>query len=260
MPKKNNRAALARDFFIELGYAPHQAAAIVGNLMQESGPGLDTGAVGDSGTAFGIAQWRGDRKSNLDAFAAKKKVDPSDFKTQLEFVDWELKNVETQAYKKLLASSDVNEATAAIIGYERPQGWSSDNPQGGHGWAARLENAMALMGVEGGAGGVLSDENAKNGKQASGNPMAARLSEMIAELTKPPSGMATLAKQDFSSLFPKPRLPPELPALPPIPGPVPLAQEEIQLPDYRYKPARETPTARSLALAGRRRSQYRGSA
>tara|TARA_B110000503_G_scaffold104241_1_gene155521 strand:- start:123 stop:3371 length:3249 start_codon:yes stop_codon:yes gene_type:complete len=58
----------AYNYFAGLGYSPQQASGIVGNLMAESGRSLDPAAFNSAGGgkgAFGIAQWRADRQSNL---------------------------------------------------------------------------------------------------------------------------------------------------------------------------------------------------
>ncbi|MGE0231165.1 MAG: phage tail tip lysozyme, partial [Flavobacteriaceae bacterium] len=140
------RAQIARDHFVGLGYTPEQAAGIVGNLVQESGVRSD-GAVGDNGTAFGIAQWRGERFTRLKRFAASRNTDWTDFTTQLDFIDSEMKTHETKAYEKLKAAGSIEEATAAFIGYERPRGYSDANPSGGHGWGNRLAAAQRVAGV-----------------------------------------------------------------------------------------------------------------
>lgn len=142
-----SRANMARDHFVKLGYSPAQAAGIVGNLVQESGVRSD-GAVGDSGTAFGMAQWRGERFTRLKRFAASRGKDWKDFTTQLDYIDMELKNHETDAYRRLMSAQSVDEATAAFISYERPQGWTTANPRGGHGWANRLAAAQRTAGEE----------------------------------------------------------------------------------------------------------------
>ena len=55
-PPAGNADAAYR-YFLSRGWTPAQAAGIVGNLQQESGPGLDPTIAGDGGNAFGIAQW-----------------------------------------------------------------------------------------------------------------------------------------------------------------------------------------------------------
>lgn len=254
--KRNNRASMARQFFIELGYKPYQAAGIVGRLMQESGPGLDTGAVGDSGTAFGVAQVRGQRYENLKKMAAEWGTDPSDFQTQLRFVDWEMKNTEPFAYKQLMASEDVNGAAEAMMHFERPQGYTKANPKGGHGWANTLRYAMELAGEEAPAGGSMS-----GGAAIAKTGPSQKLGEIIAGLGVPSPAAQMLANTDFASLFKPPAPPPPLPELPPIPAAPPLASDVQQypLPDFRHQPRHENPRDRALVATARRRTQYRGS-
>jgi hypothetical protein len=141
------RAATAMGFFQSRGYTKEQAAGIVGNLVAESSLRA-SGAVGDNGTAFGIAQWRGERLTRLKRFANSQGHDWQDFGTQLAFVDMELQNHETDAYRALKAAKTIDEATAAFISYERPQGWTPQNPRGGHNYSGRLKNAAGAAGAE----------------------------------------------------------------------------------------------------------------
>jgi len=140
----SHNVARALQLLTELGYSPIQAAGIVGNLIQESGPSLDTDIAGDQGTSHGIAQWRGDRFRALQQYAGNG--DWRDLDTQIRFLDHELRTRETSAYGALQNAQNVDEATAAFIGFERPQGWTRDNPRGGHGYSRRLANAAQLAG------------------------------------------------------------------------------------------------------------------
>lgn len=144
-------AQQAYQYYLQQGYSPVQAAGIVGNLMQETGPNLDGSLIGDNGTAFGIAQWRGDRLNALKAFARSQGTDWNDFQTQLAFVNHELGGSERRAGDALRGATTVEDAVAAMIGFERPQGWTSDNPRGGHGWDNRLNFASALAETPAGA-------------------------------------------------------------------------------------------------------------
>jgi hypothetical protein len=84
----------------------------------------------------------------LDAlynFAGVPKGTAIPFEKQLEFVEHELNGPESGTRKRLKAAGDIKSATAAFIGYERPQGWSLNNPMGGHGFGNRLNNAVALL-------------------------------------------------------------------------------------------------------------------
>lgn len=141
------RAEAAMAFYVGRGYTKEQAAGIVGNLIAESK--LDPNVKpGDNGTAFGIAQWRGERVTRLKRFAAASGKDWQDFETQLAFVDMELQNHETATYRALKGAKTVDEATAAFIGYERPAGWSANNPRGGHNYGGRLKFAAQAAGQE----------------------------------------------------------------------------------------------------------------
>lgn len=134
----------AYQFYLKRGYRPLEAAAIVGNLDIESG-GLSNDVIvgkktGDKGTAFGIAQWRGDRRKRLES----KYKDFKNLDNQLDFVDWELKNTEKEAFSKLKSSNTVEEATHAFtFKYERP----SADPKLNH-FDKRLKSAAELAGVK----------------------------------------------------------------------------------------------------------------
>lgn len=153
-PDATNRMQQAVAHLKARGLTDIQAAGIVGNLMQESSLNplaRNRGDGTDGSDSIGIGQWNGDRARALQAFAAKNGTSPDDIATQLDFLVEELKTTEGGAYQRLLAASTVDEATAAMIGYERPQGWSAENPRGGHGWANRLaaaSRAAELQGVD----------------------------------------------------------------------------------------------------------------
>jgi hypothetical protein len=140
----------AYQFLIDRGYSPQAAAAAVGHFQQESGEELNTRAIHDEGTGFGIAGFRDEkpgkgRKTNLMRYAKANKMNPSSLDTQLEFFDYELKTSERRAGSALKNAKTVEEANIAMMGYERPQGYSSDNPRGGHGYRQRLNNAKNIL-------------------------------------------------------------------------------------------------------------------
>lgn len=137
--------AYAMAWLQKRGYLPHQAAAMVGHGVQESG--LRTDAVGDNGTAKGIFQWRGDRLAGLQSFAKASGQDPNSIDTQLGYMDHELNTTEKRAGDALRASTDVRGATRAGMMYERPAGYTAANPEAGHGWANRFGEASRLVGV-----------------------------------------------------------------------------------------------------------------
>ncbi|KQO79434.1 hypothetical protein ASF29_23270 [Rhizobium sp. Leaf262] len=131
----------------------YQAAGVVGNLMQEST--FNTGARNagdgrDGSDSVGIGQWNSDRARNMRAYTG----DSSSLDRQLDFVMHEMQGSgnngggsEAYAWNQLMNSKDVHGATAAIISYERPAGWSKQNPTAGHGFDNRLSWAGEVMGM-----------------------------------------------------------------------------------------------------------------
>jgi hypothetical protein len=143
-----NAAAAAHRFFVGKGYTPEQSAGIVGNLVHESG--LDASAAGDIGpdgkpTSGGLAQFHNERLDALRAFAAERGKPATDFTTQLEFIDKELNSTEGATRAKLLAAKTPEEAAAAFIHYERPAGYTPENPAAGLGYQSRQSFARTVF-------------------------------------------------------------------------------------------------------------------
>lgn len=129
-------AQKAYNFFLSRGYTSNQAAGIVGNLQVESN--LSTTIKGDGGKAIGLAQWHPDRQANF-ANVFKKNIQDATFWEQLSFVDWELKNTETNALFRLRENSaTVDDAAKAFAKYyERPANSSS--------YGRRIEEAKKVI-------------------------------------------------------------------------------------------------------------------
>ncbi|AGO49454.1 structural protein [Cellulophaga phage phi4:1] len=131
----------AYNFLLGRGYEPHQASAIVGNLMQESYAHLDSSIVNSIG-AIGIAQWLGDRKKSLYKYAESKGTEATDFQTQLEFLDKELKSTGNSWLSKkkkesFFNATSVDEAARIFVqDFER----SGETPED-KGYKKRLEYA-----------------------------------------------------------------------------------------------------------------------
>ena len=108
-------------FFAAKGLAPHQIAGIMGNVAGESN--FNPLAQGDHkngvAQAFGLFQ-HNDRKGKLFDFIGGQQ-NLGDVQKQLEFAWHELMTSENGAFKRLMASSDVQGATDAWMrGFERP--------------------------------------------------------------------------------------------------------------------------------------------
>ena len=56
--KGRDRPVYAKNLLTQLGWKDYQAAAVVGQFMQESYADLRTNIWGDQKTAYGIGQWR----------------------------------------------------------------------------------------------------------------------------------------------------------------------------------------------------------
>ena len=138
-----NAAAAAHSFFQSKGYTPEQSAGIVGNLVHESG--VNPFASGDGGTSGGLAQFHNERLTALRTYAASVGKPATDFQTQLEFIDKELNSTEGGTRAKLMAAKTPEQAAAAFIDYERPKGWTPDNPAGGLGYQSRQSLARGVF-------------------------------------------------------------------------------------------------------------------
>lgn len=136
-------AETAFNFFVANGFTPQQAAGIVGNLMQESGPSLNT-SIKAAGTeqSFGIAQWNAaaGRFQLLKEFASDLGEDWRTLNVQLRFILWELENYPYLGLSKLRAAQTIEEAVIAFQdSYERP---SAPHTSGRIGYAKEVYNRM----------------------------------------------------------------------------------------------------------------------
>ena len=118
---------------IDRGYQPHHAAALAGHFLQESGG--NPSALNQKEGAFGLSQWRLDRRENLENFAKSQGKDPSDPNTQLDFIKVEMTGPEKKAGAAFLAAPDLPSASAALKPYIRFGDNSAD---------VRLNNATSL--------------------------------------------------------------------------------------------------------------------
>ncbi len=86
----NDHEQQAFNFFIGAprSLTPEQSAAIVGNLIQESG--VNPTAVNSSSGAYGIAQWLGGRRTALDSYAASHGGRADDMVIQLNYLWYEV--------------------------------------------------------------------------------------------------------------------------------------------------------------------------
>lgn len=154
--KLSDKSKAAFEFFVSQGWAPHQAAGIVGNLIAEStmnSRARNAGDGSDGSDSLGIAQWNAERATRLKQFAASKGADWHDFKTQLEFVQLELKTSEGKAGAALASAANAREAAEAMIMYERPAG-SQRGAQFAHNYRGRVRASEEAHAAYGGGAAV----------------------------------------------------------------------------------------------------------
>jgi hypothetical protein len=132
----NTKTAMA--YLVNEGkFTPEQAAGIVGNLMAESGTKLDPTATSADGGAYGIAQWRGGRQSDMKAWVAAQGSDPNSFEGQLAYVLHEFNTSENAAKADLLKQHTANDAAFSVYKYyERPDDGS---------YPTREKNARSVL-------------------------------------------------------------------------------------------------------------------
>jgi hypothetical protein len=140
----NENAHVAYSFFKQRGYSDAAAAGIVGHIEQESG--FDPTKVHDGGTGYGIVGWRDPepgkgRRTDFFNWADANGKARNGFTSQLEYLDYELRNKETGVFNRLGTAATPTDAARVFMDFERPQGWTADNPTAGHGWANRNANA-----------------------------------------------------------------------------------------------------------------------
>lgn len=138
-------AQQAWSFFKGKGLSDHATAALLGQIHAESAfnPAADTG---DGGKALGLFQWN-DRGPAMTAAVGQNWR--NNVQGQLEYAWKELNSSESASLAGLRSATDIRSATRAAIGFERPSGWSANNPEGGHNFSGRLgaaETAMSRFG------------------------------------------------------------------------------------------------------------------
>jgi hypothetical protein len=163
-----------------LGLAPHQAAGVVGNLMQESGGGIPSwGPTGDNGTAWGAAQWRGDRFNGLKQFAKDNGLDYKSTEAQQGWMRHELTTTHSDAYDALRAATSPEDAATA---FNRKYEISADRTGG------REATARAIFGgkpiPKAGGPGALAYTDDDNDDDTPTRPAQPALAPGIGALSK----------------------------------------------------------------------------
>lgn len=129
------------NFFSQKGLKPHQIAGILGNAYAESR--FDPTALQPDGNGTGLFQHDDRRFKLLDYIGGRQNL--GDVNKQLEFVWHEFMTTEGRAFQNLMNSKDVRGATEAMLGFERPAGFTWADPTGSHQYDTRVQAAQVAM-------------------------------------------------------------------------------------------------------------------
>lgn len=109
--RTGNKEQDALSYFQSQGWTREQSAGIVANIKRESA--FNPSAVGDSGKAYGIAQWHPDRQAEFEKKFGKS-IKGSTFEDQLAFIQYELtQGKEKRAGEILRQTQTAPQAAAA---------------------------------------------------------------------------------------------------------------------------------------------------
>jgi hypothetical protein len=118
-PPSGDNAAAVRAGLISRGMPEHIADGFVMNFKDESGLKTDINEhapiVPGSRGGYGLAQWTGPRRKQLEAFAQSQNKPVSDMDVQLDFLMTELQGSEARAAKSIFSAKDAGSAATAIV-------------------------------------------------------------------------------------------------------------------------------------------------
>ena len=104
---------------VSRGAPDHVARGIMRNLKDESGFRTDINErnpiVPGSRGGFGLMQWTGPRRRQLEAYARSVGKPVSDLDTQLDFMFKEFGSTEKSSYQKMLATNNENDAAIMFL-------------------------------------------------------------------------------------------------------------------------------------------------
>ena len=124
----SDRMKQAMEILIAKGWSQVAASGIVGNLAGESSLNPNARNKGDGrdgSDSIGMAQWNSGRAQALQQFARQRGTQWNDFRTQIEFIDWELKNNAGYGGGALQMARSPEAASEMFMRkFERPAEWA----------------------------------------------------------------------------------------------------------------------------------------
>jgi hypothetical protein len=144
-----------KKYFQDRGWKDIHAAGIAANLMSESGGKIN--AVGDNGSAFGLAQWHSDRQAAFAKWAGHD-IRSASLDEQLAFVHHELTQGSEKAAGDRLRGTTTAIDAGAIVSrdYERPKDAAGEASRRG-------TYAASLMGIPGASRAATGGGGANQG-------------------------------------------------------------------------------------------------
>lgn len=192
--QQQNKEEEAYKFYLSTGWAPHQASAIVGNLKRESNFNTTVVGTADDKGSQGVAQWHSERLNKLKSMYGSNWTD---FRNQLEFVNWELKNTHKSAGDALRATKGVWDAGRVVTNkYEAPKiKWEGDEKRQTY----VTDNYRKYSGVQ------LTDEDKANfltgtAQRAIDNYNATQQSSILNPITTTPQISSLVKPIEISNL------------------------------------------------------------
>ena len=142
----NKNADTVYNFFKSKGLNDNQTFAIMGNIQQESS--FNSKATNKSSGAFGIFQWLGNRKTNLQNYALEKGTTSSNLNTQLDFAWYELTTSEKATLKALEENENASVETLTELfekKFERSGGSAlTERKNYAKEWASHYSNGTSV--------------------------------------------------------------------------------------------------------------------
>ena len=217
-------AKLTSDLMKDLGLTREQAAGLVGNLAHESAGlniNIEEKVANKHGTkGYGLAQWTDNppgkgRRTQLANFAANSGLEINSYEAQYKFLLQELQTTESRALRLIKSAKTPEEAAAAAVAFERPQGYSSKNPdyvdaaKKSLGWKDRLRYTNKSYEIAGDAANAGLPANATPQQVAEYRQKLVeqeenkRAEELAASsLGKLPAGVDTKFAQEYEKMTP----------------------------------------------------------
>jgi len=161
-------AQVVYNYFINKGLGPDQAAGIAANAQAESS--FSTTASGDGGSAIGIFQWEGSRRTALESFARRRGTSETDLQTQLDYAWHELNTNYSGVLHAIRTTSDP--ATVARYWDVGPGGTNSGSGfenSAGTTTQTRMSNAQQIaQGVSSQGANFLASYSGNAGSEGGG--------------------------------------------------------------------------------------------